>query len=90
MTTERDEIHPLYLALFLFGGLCTGTGIMNLYFSFGRPDGALNGAFAVTGFSGLDDIQLLDAADFSIPLVVVGVCCLIIGSAWAWKETDGY
>lgn len=90
MNSARDELHLLYLGLFLVGGLCTGAGILNLYWSFGRETGTLNSDHATVGFSGMDDIQLLQAADFSIPLVVVGFCCLVIANATAWKETDGY
>jgi hypothetical protein len=87
---ERDELHPLHLALFLIGGLCTGTGILNLYWSFGCPDADLNGNFKIIGFSGIDNIAVLPTADLAIPLLVVGVACLVMGNATAWKETDGY
>lgn len=88
--TARDEIHPLYIALFIVGGLCTGTGIINLYFSFGYRGGSMNEHISDLGASGIDNLELLDYADFSIPLVLVGVACLVIANATAWKETDGY
>ena len=87
---ERDELHPLHLALFLIGGLCTGTGILNLYWSFGWPGGVLNGDFKTIGFDGIDNIAILPTADLAIPLLVVGVACVVMGTATAWKETDGY
>lgn len=88
--TGRDDVHPLYLALFLIGGLCTGTGILNLYYSFGYAGGDENLNISKLGFSGIDNLSFLPTADFSIPLVLVGVACLVIANASAWKETDGY
>jgi hypothetical protein len=88
--TGRDEVHPLYLALFLIGGLCTGTGILNLYYSFGYVGGDENLNISHLGFSGIDNLSFLRPADYSIPLVLVGVACLVIANASAWKETDGY
>lgn len=88
--TTRDELHPLYLALFLIGGLCTGTGLLNLYWSFGWEGGDVNGNLAAVGNTAIDNVSLLPAADFAIPLVAVGVLCLVIANATAWKETDGY
>lgn len=94
MTTSRDELHPIYLALFIIGGLCTGTGILNLWWSFGYADAPLTDNVSMhldkIGNTALDNIGLLETADFSIPLVIVGVACLVIANATAWKETDGY
>ncbi len=87
---EANETFPAHLALFLLGGLCVGSGLMTLYFSFGWPEGMLNSNFAKIGFSGLDDIVALGASDFSIPLLVVGLVCLIYGNAIAWRHTGGY
>jgi hypothetical protein len=93
-TPEPKPSHPLHLVLYLFGGLCLGSGILSLYWSFGHSDPAgripMNTDFARVGWSALDNIAPLAAADFSIPLVVVGAVCLIIGNATAWKETGGY
>jgi hypothetical protein len=86
----KNETHPLHLGLLLFGGLCLGTGILNLYYSFGWEGGDFNSDFGQVGFSGLDNISLLPAADFAIPMVVVGALCLIVANATAWRETDGY
>ncbi len=88
--TARDELHLLHLGLFIIGGLCTGTGIINLYWSFGWEGGPVNTNLSAVGSSAMDNISLLPAADFSIPLVVIGVFCLILANATAWKETDGY
>lgn len=86
----RDEFHPLYIALFLVGGLCTGTGIVNLYYSFGYAGGDINLNISKVGASAIDNLSFMPSADFSIPLVLVGLACLVIANATAWKETDGY
>ena len=93
---EPKENNTMHLALYVLGALCLGAGILNLYWSFGwdpTNEGvrhALNSDFTGVGFTGLDNITLLPRADFSIPLVVVGICCLVIANATAWKETGGY
>ena len=87
---DRDSGNPFFTALYLTGGLCTGAGIISLYWSFGWPGGPLNGDLRQVGFSGIDNIELLSLGDFSIPSVVVGICCLVLANALAWKETDGY
>jgi hypothetical protein len=87
--SKRDELHPLYIALFLVGGLCTGAGIVNLYYAFGAASD-LNGDFATIGFTALDNIGTLPAFSYSLPLIIVGVACLVLANSAAWKETDGY
>ena len=90
MADSREESHPLHMALLLLGGLCLGTGILNLYYSFGWHGGDMNSDFAQVGFSGLDNIALKPTAEFAIPLVVIGALCMIFANATAWQETDGY
>jgi hypothetical protein len=90
MSEPRNETHPLHFSLLMFGGLCLGTGLLNLYYSFGWHGGDMNSDFVQIGFSGLDNIALKPTADFAIPLVVVGAICLIFANATAWRETDGY
>ena len=85
-----NGVHPAHLALFLVGGLTLGIGLVSLYWSFGWPGGPLNGDFATIGWSGLNNIQTLDPADFSIPLVVIGLACLVYANAIAWRHTGGY
>ncbi len=93
---EPKDNHPMHLGLYIAGGLMLGAGILNLYWSFGWDPAnngeraALNSGMAGVGFSALDNISLLPRADFSIPLVVMGLCMLIIANATAWKETGGY
>lgn len=93
---EPKENNTMHLGLYIAGGLGLGAGILNLYWSFGwdpSTEGVrvgMNEGFAGTGFSALDNIGLLPHADFSIPLIVFGLCCLVIANATAWKETGGY
>ena len=42
------------------------------------------------GFTGLDNLMSFAASDYSIPLVVVGIVCLVYGNSIAWKHTGGY
>ncbi|MBW1880017.1 MAG: hypothetical protein JRI25_18200 [Deltaproteobacteria bacterium] len=89
-TNGVSETFPAHFALFILGGLCVGAGLLSLYWSFGWDGGALNSNYAATGFSGLDNISALDASDYSIPLVVVGISCLVYANAIAWRYTGGY
>ena len=86
----REDVPYLYIGLFIVGGLCVATGIVNLYDAFGVPEGAMNRNLNVVGFTALDNLDLLPSADFAIPFVLVGLCCLVIANVTAWKETDGY
>ena len=82
----------VYIIGLLGGGLVLGFGIKSLYGSFGWAGGTLNGegAFRTIGFSGVDNIGLLPAADYSIGMVVAGVLALVVLNATAWKRTGGY
>lgn len=86
----REDVPYLYIGLFVVGGLCVATGIIHLYYSFGFSDGPLNQHIDKVGFTGLDNLALQPSGDFAIPFVLVGLCCLVIANATAWKETDGY
>ena len=88
--TPDDGIHPAHLALFLVGGLAVGIGLLTLTWSFGWPGGPLHTDFAAVGWTGLDNLQTLDPADYSIPLVVIGLACLVYANAIAWRHTGGY
>jgi len=88
--SEGKETFPGHFALYILGGLCVGAGLLSLYWSFGWAGGTLNSNYAVIGFSGLDNISALDPSDYSIPLVVIGICCLVYGNAIAWRYTGGY
>jgi hypothetical protein len=90
MSENNKDLYPLHLLLLLGGGLCLGTGILMLYDSFGWHGGDLNSNFAAIGFSGLDNISLLDRSEIAIPLVTIGALALIFANATAWRETDGY
>ncbi len=88
--TTPERGHGLHLALLLIGGLMAGTGLLNLYYSFGWVGGDFNSDFSQIGFSALDNIGLLPTSTWSIPLLVVGALMMILANATAWKETDGY
>jgi len=90
MADHQDPGSPKYVALFLVGGLCTGSGILSLYWSVGWDGGPLNSNFAEVGFTGIDNIALLGMADFGIPLLAAGILFLVLANAFAWKETKGY
>lgn len=90
MSEPKNDSNTFHLGLLIVGGLCLGTGILNLIDSFGWTGGGFNSNFALIGFHGLDNISLLPASSFSIPLVVVGAIMLVIANATAWRETDGY
>lgn len=85
-----SEASVVYLIGLLSGGLVLGFGIRSLYWSFGWADGDLNRSPSAIGFSGLDNLSLLPAADYSIGLVVAGVLVLVYLNARAWRWTGGY
>jgi hypothetical protein len=88
--TSQNDWHPFHFALLIVGGLSLGTGIINLYYSFGWTGGDLNSNLRLVGFSGLDNIGALPDSSFAVPLVVIGGLCLILANANAWRHTDGY
>lgn len=88
--TPTSDNNTYHLVLLVLGGLLLGTGLLNLYGSFGWVGGDFNSNYELVGFSGLDNISLLPNSTWSIPLVVVGALCLILANATAWRETGGY
>ena len=80
----------LYVFGLPIGGLLLGTGIVNLYYSFGWDEGPMGQDFSGVGFSGVDNIGLLPAAEYSVPLIVMGVMILVGLNANAWRHTGGY
>ncbi len=91
MSDENQNVDTtMHLVLLIAGGLCLGTGIINLYYSFGWVGGPMNSNFAMVGFDGFDEISLLPGSQMAIPMIVVGALCMIFANATAWKKTDGY
>jgi hypothetical protein len=90
MSEPTNETYALHFGLYMFGGFSLGAGLLSLYYSFGWVGGDINSDFEQIGFNGLDNLSLLDAGDYAIPLVVIGALCLIFANATAWRETGGY
>lgn len=89
-TNHPEESNLVYLFGLLGGGLALGFGIISLYYSFGYPGADMNGDFKAIGFSAIDNIQLLDAADYSFGFIVLGAMVMVMLNATAWKRTGGY
>ena len=92
MVNETDDTEGslVYLVGLLAGGLVLGFGALSLYYSFGWPHDCLNCDLSQVGFTGMDNIKLLPAADYSIGLVVAGVLIMVALNAVAWRRTGGY
>jgi len=87
----EQEGNLAYLVGLLTGGLILGFGILSLYWSFGwRTDSCLNCDITSVGYTGMDNLSTLPAADYSIGMVVFGVLILVVLNARAWKVTGGY
>jgi hypothetical protein len=98
-TAQKDEDTTVtHLILLIGGGMFTGIGIINLYYSFGWAQGSwratarvpMNADLSGIGFTGLDNISLLNVSSFSIPLLIVGVLMLVMSNATSWRKTGGY
>ena len=72
------------------GGLLLGFGILLLWYSFGYEGGGMANHLSEIGASGLDNIGTLDAADFSIGMIVGGALVMVFMNAIAWRDTGGY
>jgi len=88
--TPEGEGSLVYLVGLLAGGLTLGFGIRSLYWSFGVPGTELNQSLDTMGNTGLDNLQLLDAANYSIGMIVLGVIVMVALNNFAWRYTDGY
>ena len=96
---EKDTDSTItHLVLLIIGGLCTGIGILNLYYTFGWAQGytnsnarvPMNTDFESIGSTGIDNIFLLSSGSLAIPLVIVGVFMMVIANSTAWRQTGGY
>ena len=96
---EKDTDSTItHLILLIAGGVCTGAGMVNLYYSFGWAQGhsssnariPMNTDLSSLGFTGLDNISLLSSSSLAIPLVIVGVAMMVMANSTAWRQTGGY
>ena len=88
-SNTQNELPPTHLGLYLFGGPCLGFGILNLYYAFGSKYGDMNSNLTAHGFTGIDNITVIDGT-FSFLAIAVGAMALILANAIAWSYTDGY
>jgi len=95
-TYANEDGNIVYLFGLIGGGVMTGAGIVGLWYSFGFDAGQesyrtpLNSDMSAVGFSGLDNIGLLWAGEFSIGLLVAGILTMVVLNRSAWKSTGGY
>ena len=54
------------------------------------PHDTLNTSIAAVGNTGLDNLQLLPAANYSFGLIVLGVIVMVALNHFAWRYTSGY
>lgn len=88
---QQSDGNILHLVGLLVGGLVLSFGIMALPWSFGwEGHECLNCDFAGVGFTGLDNIGTLAAADYGPGLIALGLLTLIALNASAWRRTGGY
>jgi hypothetical protein len=103
MSAEENEVKDTdstltHLILLIVGGISTGAGLINLYYSFGWAQGydssnariPMNTDLDTLGFTGLDNIYLLSSSSLAFPLVFVGVAMMVMANATAWRQTGGY
>ncbi|MFT4622016.1 MAG: hypothetical protein ACI8PZ_000668 [Myxococcota bacterium] len=86
----QEDGNPFYVLGLPLGGLILGFGVVSLYYSFGWAVGALNQNINLAGFTGIDELGVLPAADYSIGLIVLGVLLMVFLNATAWRRTGGY
>ena len=90
-SSRETDGNLLYTVGLLAGGLVLGFGIMMLPWSFGWDGGeCLNCDFRGIGYTALDNLGTLPAADFSIGMIVLGFLTLVAINATAWRRTGGY
>lgn len=88
--SKASDGNLLYILGLPGGGLLLGFGVLLLYYSFGYEGGNMADHLNELGASGVDQLALLDAADYSIGMVVAGAVFMIFLNAGAWKHTGGY
>lgn len=86
----EGEASLVYIIGLISAGLTLGFGLRSLYWSFGMPHDTLNTSIAAVGNTGLDNLQLLPAANYSFGLIVLGVIVMVALNHFAWRYTSGY
>ena len=86
----EGEASLVYIVGLITAGLTLGFGVRSLYYSFGMPAGTLNTSLATIGNTGLDNLQLLPAANYSFGLIALGVILMVALNHFAWRYTNGY
>jgi hypothetical protein len=89
-SAPADDLNLPYVFGLLGGGLSLGFGVIMLWYSFGHPAGPMADHLGPVGFSGLEQIQRLGAADYSIGFIVLGAVIMVLLNAGAWRRTGGY
>jgi len=89
-------------ALWVFGGLSLGSGILLAIgdfqgqggFGIADADGAFVGhaadVFHTTGYDTTADLMIFSQGWLALVLAVAGVAMMVYANAGAWKETGGY
>lgn len=86
----NEQGNILYMAGLLAAGISLGFGLIGLLFSFGYEGGPINQTLSEVGFSAIDNLTFLSAADYSFGFIVFGALVMVVLNATAWKRTGGY
>lgn len=89
-TSHASDPNLPYVFGLIGGGLSVGFGILSLWYSFGAPVGPMANHLGEVGFTGIDNLTLLPAGNYSIGFIVLGAVTMIALNAVAWRRTGGY
>jgi hypothetical protein len=75
----------------LFGGICCGTGILNLLFAFQPSTKAdYNQSLDHIGWDGLSQVTTTGHFPVAVACIGLGILTLVGLNAGAWRQTGGY
>ncbi len=88
-------------ALWVIGGLCTGSGILMALGKLGgqsgiglASDGEFLGhaseVFALTGYDATGEVTIFGQGWLALILALTGIAMMVYANAGAWKDTGGY